>query len=144
MIHPSGESLGSDIAVQYNLYNGTTNCVVSDTSPCGTGSAATAYLADVPFEDDGHTAASVTSTVGPTSSSRVACMTCHRAHATSAANAGRWEFDVTLLHEDGDESGSWPIPFIPYRPEDVDNQRSLCNKCHGNDEFDHLLTTPAP
>jgi predicted CXXCH cytochrome family protein len=141
MIHPSGESLSDGTDVQYNRYRGTTDCVLSGVSPCGTGGAATAYLGDVPFEDDSHTAASITSTLGPTSSSRVACMSCHRAHATSAPNAGRWDFDVTFLWEDGHESGSWPIPFIPYDPRDVDNQRSLCNKCHGQDEFD-VLPTP--
>ena len=60
-------------------------------------------------------------------------MTCHRAHATSAPDAGRWDFSVTFLIEDGDESGSYEIPN-PY----TDNQRSLCNKCHRKDEFDIL------
>lgn len=138
MIHPSGESVGSTIAAKYNRYNGTTDCVNNPPSlgvPCGSGTSATSYLADVPFEDDDHTAASTTSTQGPDSSSRVACVTCHRAHATSAENAGRWDFDVTFLEEDGDESGSWPIPYT-YDT----NQRSLCNKCHTQDEFDELLS----
>jgi predicted CXXCH cytochrome family protein len=134
LIHPSGEPLGSNIAINYNKYNGTTDCVTSATSPCGTGVAATAYLPDVPFEDDDFTEADRSSTAGPDSASRVACMSCHRAHATSAANMGRWDFDVTLLDEDGDRSGSWPIPN-PYD----ENQRSLCNKCHQQDEFDHIV-----
>ncbi len=31
----------------------------------------------------------------------VLCLTCHRAHATSSPDAGRWDFNVTLLFEDG-------------------------------------------
>jgi hypothetical protein len=62
------------------------------------------------------------------------CLTCHRAHASSAADAGRWDFQVTLLHEDGAESGSYQIPD-PYAST---NQRSLCNKCHNKDEFDAI------
>ena len=60
-------------------------------------------------------------------------MTCHRAHASSAMDAGRWDFNVTFLSEDGDESGSYEIPD-PYA--DPGNQRSLCNKCHVQDAFD--------
>ena len=55
------------------------------------------------------------------------------AHASSAADAGRWDFNVTLLEEDGDAFGTYPLPN-PYD----ENQRSLCNKCHGQDEFDLL------
>jgi cytochrome c553 len=94
------------------------------------GVQATAYLAEVPFEDAANT---TSSTAGPSATSQVSCITCHRAHATSAPDAGRWDFSVTLLHEDGVESGSYQIPD-PYG--DL-NQRSLCNKCHNKDEFDH-------
>ncbi len=122
LIHPSGSSLGGTIANTYNLYNGTMDQTGGD--------AATAYLAAVPFEDAANT---VSGTDGPTASSQVSCITCHRAHATSAEDAGRWDFNVTFLHEDGMESGSYAIPD-PYN--DL-NQRSLCNKCHNKDEFDH-------
>jgi hypothetical protein len=121
LIHPTGETLGGSIAGTYNLYNGTDDQLG--------GGAATAYLAAVPFEDAANTTAS---TAGPTASSLVACVTCHRAHATSAQNAGRWDFDVTFLHEDGAESGSFQIPD-PYSSV---NQRSLCNKCHNKDAGD--------
>jgi hypothetical protein len=122
LVHPSGATLGGTISTTYNLYNGT----VDQTG----GVAATAYLAAVPFQDS---AAAVGSTQGPTASSQVVCMSCHRAHAMSAPDAGRWDFAVTFLHEDGAESGSWPIPD-PYAN---DNQRSLCNKCHNKDAGDH-------
>lgn len=132
-IHPSGVPLGA-IAATYNAYNGTTDCVNNPGgpggAPCGTGSQDTAYLAAVPFEDASMTTGS---TSGPTASSRVMCLSCHRAHATSAADAGRWDFSVTLLDEDGLESGSWVMP----NPYDA-NQRSLCNKCHAQDAYDHI------
>ncbi len=119
LIHPSGSAIGGSIANTYNLYNGTDD-QTGGTQP-------TAYLPEVPFEDPSATTAS---TAGPSASSQVSCITCHRAHATSARDAGRWDFDVTFLHEDGDESGSYEIPD-PYASL---NQRSLCNKCHRQDE----------
>jgi len=123
LIHPSGSAIGGSIATTYNLYNGT-----SDQTG---GTSVDAYLVEVPFEDAANT---TSSTEGPTAGSQVSCITCHRAHATSAVDAGRWDFQVPLLHEDGAESGSYQIPD-PYG--DL-NQRSLCNKCHNKDEFDHM------
>ncbi|MCP4205290.1 MAG: hypothetical protein GY769_25550 [bacterium] len=120
LIHPSGQAL-SGIATTYNLYNGTVDQLG--------GVQATAYLAAVPFEDGANT---VTSTAGPSGTSQVSCITCHRAHASSAPDAGRWDFSVTFLHEDGVESGSYAIPD-PYTNL---NQRSLCNKCHNKDAGD--------
>jgi len=143
LIHPSGTTLDAEQVTAYNRYRGTTDCVNKDGwpmgeiggSPCGDGTQADAYLADVPFEDLG---ATTTSTVGPTQSSVVACMSCHRAHATSAPDAGRWDFSVTLLDEDGLESLSWPIPRSANGTYSDGNQRSLCNKCHSQDEYDHI------
>lgn len=121
LVHPSGENLGGSVAQTYNLYNGTANQTG--------GNPATAYLAAVPFEDP---TAATNSTAGPTASSKVSCISCHRAHASSAANIGRWDFQVTFLDEDGVESGSYRIPD-PYNNV---NQRSLCNKCHNKDAGD--------
>ena len=133
-IHPSGVQMGATIAAAYNAYNGTTDCVnnpgLNAGDPCGTGTAATAYLAQVPFEDPANT---TSSTAGPTATSTVMCLSCHRAHATSSPDAGRWDFNVTLMDEDGLESGAYALP----NPYDA-NQRSLCNKCHSKDEFDVL------
>jgi len=127
LIHPSGSTLGGTIAQTYNSYNGTEDI--------GGGLQATAYLAAVPFEDAANT---ITSTTGPSASSKVMCLTCHRAHATSAPNAGRWDFNVTLLEDDGVESGSYVIPD----PYSSPNQRSLCNKCHAKDAGDTIVMTP--
>ncbi|MCP3956669.1 MAG: hypothetical protein GY719_02335 [bacterium] len=124
--HPSGSTLGGSIATAYNLYNGT----IDQTG----GVAATAYLAQVPFEDAANTTGS---TAGPTAGSTVMCLTCHRAHASSAPDAGRWDFAVTFMFEDGDESGSFDMSSLLVGNYANQNQRSLCNKCHNQDEFDH-------
>jgi hypothetical protein len=119
-VHPSGTPLGGARASAYNLYNGTDD-------PLG-GTAATAYLVQVPFED---ATVAHTSTAGPASTSRIMCLTCHRAHASSAPDAGRWDFNVTRLVTDGVVSGSYPLPD----PYGSPNQRSLCNKCHVKDRY---------
>ena len=132
-IHPSGELMTSITVEQYNRYRGTLDCInvpPAGGNPCGSGTANDAYLALVPFEDPNNDV--VTRAQGAIDgSSRVSCVSCHRSHATSAPDAGRWDFNVTGLAEDGVESGSYAIPQ-PYGAE----QRSLCNKCHGKDEFD--------
>ena len=117
--HPSGKEIGAAIASAYGSYNGTSD-------PYG-GMRATAYLAEVPFEDNSpeHT---TSSTMGPTASSRIMCLTCHRAHASSAPDAGRWDFSVTFPADDGRRSGSYAL-LNPYDK----SQRSLCNKCHIKD-----------
>jgi predicted CXXCH cytochrome family protein len=141
LIHPSGELLKARQVAVYNAYAGTTDCVNNPPSgavPCGTGAFATAYLHTVPFEDPGNTNTSTTGVSSTTS--EVSCMSCHRAHATSSPDAGRWDFNVTGLAEDGVESGSYALPN-PYDG----NQRSLCNKCHAKDEYDALVDfTPPP
>lgn len=129
LIHPTGELLDAVQVGIYNAYDGTNDWV---TNSGGTGAFGTAYLAMVPIVDANVT---TTSTTGATDgSSYVACVSCHRAHATSAMDAGRWDFNITGLAEDGDESSSFPMPN-PYD----EFQRSLCNKCHAKDEFDVLI-----
>ena len=113
--HPIDAPLPAGVRVQYEQYDGVT-------SPSG-GNFATAYLPEVPFEDAG---AATGSTSGPTATSRLTCLSCHRAHASSAPAAGRWDFDVTTLGADGIESGSWPIP----NPYSDPTQPALCWKCH--------------
>lgn len=113
--HPSDESLDSEIRARYDSYNG-------DDDPAG-GTPATSYLAAVPFED---AAATTASTVGPGGGSRVMCLTCHRAHASSTPAAGRWDFRVGQLSQDGVVSGSYAIPD----PFSSLSQGTLCSKCH--------------
>jgi hypothetical protein len=124
LIHKSGVAMGESIAQTYNLYNGTSD---------QTGAvAATSYIPEVAFEDPAMT---VSSTAGPTASSQVSCVSCHRAHATSAPNMGRWDFNVSLLSADGVNSGSYAMPN-PYAATSATTQRSLCNKCHNKDAHD--------
>lgn len=113
--HESNRALSNSYAQRYNEYNG-------DQDPLG-GIETTAYLPDVPFEDR---ASHPSSTAGPRPASRVMCLSCHRAHATSAPAAGRWDFNVSLLEDDGMESGSYAIPS-PYLGL---GQGPLCAKCH--------------
>ncbi len=122
--HPYEADLGGDWAQRYDEYLG-------EADPDG-GSAATAYLPQVPFEAPG---AAVDATAGPGPDARVACLTCHRAHATSAPAALRWDARVATLGQDGLASGSYPLPN-PYGDPD---QRQLCLKCH---EADHALASP--
>ncbi len=125
MVHPSGSAMGGIVAQIYNLYNGAIDQIG--------GIQSTAYLAEVPFEDP---SMEINTTAGPTASSKVMCLSCHRAHASSAPDAGRWDFSVTRLRDDGEESGSYAIPD-PY----VSNEQgSLCNKCHRKDEFDSITS----
>jgi len=120
--HPVDEPLGDSERNSYNTYSGETN-------PTG-GNPTTAYLPEVPFQDTG---ATTTSTFGPTMASRISCMSCHRAHGTSAPHAGRWDFNVRLLDDDGLVSGSYSIPN-PYPGPD---QRQLCLKCHYQEARNH-------
>jgi predicted CXXCH cytochrome family protein len=113
--HPADQALGVAVSERYNVYDG-------EGDPDG-GVAATAYVPDVPFEDEFQ---STTSTDGPRPRSRLMCLSCHRAHATSGPAAGRWDFGVPLLIEDGRESGSHPIPS----PWASLEQGPLCLKCH--------------
>lgn len=108
-------NLGGNASQRYNEYDG-------DADPAG-GVQSTAYLPEVPFEDVRTTTAS---TAGPESQSKIMCLSCHRAHASSSPAAGRWDFRVGKLAEDGVESGSYPIPS-PYPDPD---QGPLCSKCH--------------
>ena len=120
--HPVDEWLDQEIVSRYNAYLG-------DADPTG-GDRSTAYLPEVPFEDS---SATTGSTQGPSSWSRMSCVTCHRAHASSGPAAGRWDFRVETLGDDGVVSGSWPIPN-PY----VDPaQRQLCVKCHDTGGHDN-------
>jgi predicted CXXCH cytochrome family protein len=120
--HPASTALGSEEISSYNSYNGSID-------PIG-GNYATAYVPEIPLEDLLQT---TSSTAGASSQSRVSCMTCHRAHATSAPSSMRWDPNVTLVAQDGIRSGSYPLPS-PYTDQ---SQRSLCIKCHYQKSQEH-------
>jgi len=132
-IHPTDFPMNGNIRDIYNAYTGSVDCIGMP-APCGDGlqDAGDSYLAQVPFEDTTRTL--TTDNSGPISGSAlVTCVTCHRAHGSSAADGGRWDFDITALEEDGVISTTAPMPN-PYGA----GQRSLCNKCHAKDEYDNL------
>lgn len=135
--HPTGAVLSSAIANIYNRY-------VSTDEPTG-GTRATSYLGLVPFEAvnvDLDTVDPTNATTGPASSDRVMCLTCHRAHASPFADAGRWDFAATLLAADshpraGDLGATdQDIANRYYGVTFTAHQRSLCNKCHAKDYDD--------
>jgi hypothetical protein len=134
--HPVDLTLGAAMRRRYESYAG-------DANPAG-GDPSASYLPEVPFES---ASATPGATAGPGPADRLHCLTCHRAHASSAPAAGRWDFAKFRLARDGQPSGSWPIPS-PYPDPD---QGQLCRKCHevGHDEGRaciecHRDLTPGP
>ncbi len=136
--HPAGnaEHLSAGYAANYNGYVATGDF---------TGVLASAFDGLVPFErgvTDG-SLLSAAPVAGADTSSNVMCLTCHRAHASANANAGKWDFEVELLVE----SHALVSPDVPagaavyYKDAVVVDiatdygpyQRSLCNKCHAKD-----------
>lgn len=120
--HPVNQALSMQHRDAYDRYRG-------EVDPTG-GDAATAYLPEVPYEDSTVTPST---TSGPPASSRISCMSCHRAHATSAPEATRWDKTVLYLEEDGVVSGSYRIP----NPYPGATQRALCIKCHVSETRTH-------
>ena len=107
--------------LEYNSYQGT-----GDES----GTGVDAYKVLVPYED------ALSPGIGDTGpakiTSRIMCLSCHRAHASSGPYAGRWDFKIDTWADEGFLSGSYPIPN-PY-PAIGLSQGSLCEKCHGSGE----------
>jgi hypothetical protein len=124
--HPLDADLGG-VGDAYNGYNG-------PDSPQG-GQYATAYIPELPIEDPSMT---ISDTRGASGVSRISCLTCHRAHATSAPRSLRWDPNVTRLRDDGLVSGSYPIPS-PYSGTE---QRGLCIKCHYETTAEHGMQAP--
>lgn len=116
--HPEDRALGGQVQGIYNSYLGSGDY---------TGDGNDAYNALVPYEDRFSPG---TNDPGPArGGSRVMCLSCHRAHASSAPYAGRWDFNIGTWADEGVASGSYPIPN-PY-PAVGAAQGSLCEKCHG-------------
>ncbi len=135
--HPAGVALTGSVADNYNRY--------VSTADLDGGNAATSYSGLVPFEAvaiDLETVDPAHMTTGPTSADQVMCLSCHRAHASPFADAGRWDFRATFLATDshpraGDGGASaQDIANRYYGYRFVSGQRSLCNKCHAKDDGD--------
>jgi len=151
LTHPVDQNLGTGIANNYNAYRRSGDL---------TGTAATAYLTLVPFEENiGDFAQLKTHTgnylQGPASTAQVSCMSCHRAHASGWLHALRFDigYEFTTVNglyvasNNGSVSGSRaPLQHRGKTEAEVQAayydrpastfatfQRVLCNKCHAKD-----------
>ncbi len=132
--HPAGNSakMTSNIADSYNAYVKSGDL---------TGVQTSAYLALVPFEVGtvDVTLLDPESQAGPEADANVMCLSCHRAHASAFADAGRWDFQATLLadsHPASSDTGASAGDVLnSYYGRDTASefgpfQRQLCAKCH--------------
>ena len=133
-VHPTQQGLGSQVAGIYNNY------VSSDDLISGT--QATAYWGLVPFEDVDADLGLVDPgnyTRGPDSNDQVMCVSCHRAHATPFDDIARWDMGETFIADSHPQDGEGSVDDVAnkyYNYTFVQNQRSLCNKCHAKDAGD--------
>lgn len=139
-VHDIDEPLNG-LAANYNAY-------VSSDNQTG-GSRPTAYWGLVPFQIATAPADFLTNpaydvnnyTIGPLANDEVTCISCHRAHASAFPDAGRWDFGETFIVESHPKTGDTgasadDIANKYYQYTFVNNQRSLCNKCHVKDFAD--------
>jgi len=151
-VHPVDEDLGSTIATIYGQYVKTGDM---------TGSAASSFTSLVPFVKGSGDYAGVlaplarnddTQLGGPASSGdQVACLSCHRAHASGWEYGLRWNMEGEFMIYNGLYPGTDTTPTVPQfargrlaaetqaayydRPvtKFASYQRVLCNKCHAKD-----------
>ncbi len=149
-VHPIDESLGSDVANNYNAYVKSGDL---------TGSSTTSFTSLVPFAENtgvittlqAHAKNNDTYLNGPTSSDKVMCLSCHRAHASGFTTSLRWFTEGEFMIYNGLYPGTDTTPTVPqfshgrlgaetqaaYYDRPVTKfatyQRMLCNKCHAKD-----------
>jgi predicted CXXCH cytochrome family protein len=153
--HPVDTTLSSGVVDNYGKY-------VSSGNMGGTPSSS--YLSLVPFAEGTNTLATLAghaktddSALGaPSTSDRVMCLSCHRAHASGFPFMLRWQSEGTYLTVYTAGAAHWPGTDIGSNTEyargrtEAENmkgyydrpaskfgtmgfQRALCNKCHAND-----------
>ncbi len=149
-VHPVDQSLGTDIANAYNAYVKSGDL---------TGSSSSSFTSLVPFAENtgdiatlqGHAKNDDTYLNGPSSSDKVECLTCHRAHASGWPEALRWNMEGEFMIWNSLFPGTDTTPSVPQfargrlgaetqaayydRPVTAfaSYQRVLCNKCHAKD-----------
>jgi predicted CXXCH cytochrome family protein len=149
-VHPVDVALGSTIANNYNAYVKSGDL---------TGTSATAFSSLVPFAENtgdittlkGHASNAGAYLNGPATSDQVACMSCHRAHASGWKNMLRWNMEGEFIVYNAQYPGTDTTPAVPQfsqgrlgaetqaayydRPvtQFASYQRVLCNKCHAKD-----------
>ncbi len=149
-VHPIDQNFGATVADNYNKY-------VASGDLTGTGAAAFTSL--VPFVENtgdyaglqSHARTDNAYLTGPTSNDKVACLSCHRAHASGWPEALRWNPEGEFIVWNGLYPGIDTTSTVPQfargrkgaetqaayydRPASrfASYQRVLCNKCHAKD-----------
>jgi predicted CXXCH cytochrome family protein len=149
-VHVIDQSLGSTVANNYNAYVKSGDL---------TGTLATSFTSLVPFMENtgdiptlqSHAKNNNTYLNGPATSDKVACLSCHRAHATGWPHMLRWNNEGEFIVYNSLYPGTDTTPTVPQfargrlsaetqaayydRPvtQFATYQRVLCNKCHAKD-----------
>lgn len=148
--HPTNQGFSAAVAANYNAYMGSGL----------TGNSG--FDTIVPFQDDNSTDYAALRTAGTnttnsrdaSTTSRVMCLSCHRAHASGFAHMTRWQNEGEFIAAEGVWPGTDSTNTIAsqakyaagrttavmasaynFTPETKYStyQRSLCNKCHAKD-----------
>lgn len=154
-VHPVDQSLSTSVANIYNSYVKSGDL---------TGSATSSYLSLVPFAENtgdfttlaSHAKNDNTYLNGPSSSDKVMCFSCHRAHASGMLHGMRFDQGYEFMVKNGEYIGmdnpavgytgrgptqargkliaDWQAAYYD-RPASMwaSYQRVLCNKCHAKD-----------
>jgi hypothetical protein len=148
-VHPVDKNLNSTVANNYNAYVKSGDL---------TGTSANSFTSLVPFMENTGDIATLASHAknddtylnGPSTSDQVACLSCHRAHATGWPEMLRWNMEGEFMVYNGLYPGidnSAPAQFARGRTSEetkaayydrpvtqfASYQRVLCNKCHAKD-----------
>lgn len=131
--HPAGNDAHlNGYGDAYNSYRATGNVLPAP-------DASDSYDRLVPFERGitDVTLLDTTRTDGPSITSNIMCLTCHRAHASAFPEMARWDIssemlspeESSILNAEGNKVYYGEDIEVRYGP----YQRSLCNKCHLQD-----------
>jgi predicted CXXCH cytochrome family protein len=149
-VHPIDQSLGSDIAANYNAYVKSGDL---------TGSPTSSFTSLVPFAENtgdivtlqSHSKNDNSYLNGPGTSDKVMCLSCHRAHASGFPEMLRFNMEGEFMVYNSLWPGTDTTPTVPQfargrlgaetqaayydRPttQFASYQRVLCNKCHAKD-----------
>ncbi len=149
-VHPIDQSLGTEIAANYNAYVKSGDL---------TGTPANSFTSLVPFAENtgdiatlqSHALNNDTYLNGPGTSDKVMCFSCHRSHATGFPEMLRYNLEGEFMVYNSLYPGTDSTPTVPQfargrlaaetqaayydRPvtQFASYQRVLCNKCHAKD-----------